>query len=257
MAIVFRGNRSELRRLIDVAVGALSGRTSDTDGVGIGFLTAIGFAALSDVKTAFIEKAGGGVDELGIRWPPLKPETIANRRVGPKDKRDNRDIAKRERIRQRETAKAFKRFSLSLPEKEARRRAAIVGGLKATRQTGKTKVQTLGGRQVEILRDTGVLLNSLSPGLVVSSGSGASYQRPEGEGGEEQIFRVKAGEVVVGTNVKYASTHQRGDSSRGIPARPFLPPDNGVPDIWWARWLSAGNKALAASLAVLVQRGAR
>jgi len=217
------------------------------------------FGALSDIKTAFIAKSRGGTDELGIKWPPLSPATIANRRVGPKDKRDNADIAEREKIRKRETAKALKRYRLSLPEDEAQRRAKIVGGLKATWQTGKTKVETLGARDVEILRDTGVLFNSLSPGNLTRGGGGnLTYAKPTAEGGEEQTFDVKPGEVIVGTTVAYASTHQRGDPDRNIPARPFLPPDGAsVPDIWWKRWLAIANKALVASVRALMERGGR
>ena len=189
--VVFRGSRQDVSRVMRTVAAVLAGSGQDTHGIGKGFLTAIGFGALSDVKTAFVAKARGGTDEMGIKWPSLSPATIANRRVGAKDKRENVDIAEREKIRKRETAKALKRFRLSLPEDEAQRRARIVGGLKATRQTGKLKVDALGGRNVEILRDTGVLFNSLSPGQLVRGGGGnLTYSKPTREGGDEQTFEL-------------------------------------------------------------------
>ena len=159
--IRFKGSRAEARAIAGRLGGILSGRLPDEARVGEGFRSAIGFGALTDIKEAFVTKARGGRDEMGIRWKPLKPSTIANRRVGAG--RQPTEIAERRRIQRRETNKALRRFRLSLPEGEARRRANIVGGLRATQLTGKTKIETLGGRQVEILRDTGVLLNSITP----------------------------------------------------------------------------------------------
>lgn len=249
---VFRGTREDISRTVSNLAEILSGRAADPDGIGRGFLSAIGFAALSDIKDAYVTKARGGTDEMGIRWPELSPTTVANRRVGHRDRRENTDIARRERIRQRETRRALSRFRLSLPEGEAQRRAAIVGGIKATQLTGRTKLQTLGNRQVEILRDTDVLLNSLSPGELSNQGR---YTKPTAEGGEEQIFELAPGEVTVGTNVKYASTHQHGDSSRNIPARPFLPGDQyPVPSVWWARWLDVANRSLLVFLQQMLTR---
>ena len=221
--------------------------TGDTLGIGQGFKSAIGFAALSDIKDAYITKARGGTDEMGIKWAPLKPATIANRRIGQPRGEAATAIRERQKIQKRETRKALARFRLRLPEGEARRRAAIVGGIKATQITGKTKVETLGGRSVEILRDTGVLLNSLSPGEL----SASRYTKPSDEGGSEQIFDV-SGDIVVGTNVVYAGPHQHG--TQHIPARPFLPDeDHPVPQSWWDRWLAAGVQALAAGLQRLIQ----
>jgi hypothetical protein len=230
MGLRFRGTRAELLEKIR----QLPERASEP------MRQAIGLAALSEIKDAFVVKATGGTDEMGIQWKPLAPSTIAARRVGPRDREQSQLIRDRERIRKRETKKALSRFQLSLPEREALRRARIVGGLKATRETGKTKLETLGGRQVEILRDTGVLLNSLSPGTL----EGEQYTKPEGEGGEEQIFELGDGYIAVGTNVAYAGPHQHG--TKHIPARPFLPDeDHPVPQIWWDRWLGVAVKVLA------------
>lgn len=253
----FRGTRADVIRIALQLAAVLAGRAPDTRGVARGFSLTLGFAALSDIKDAFIVKADGGTDEMGVRWPPLSPVTIANRRVGTREGKSSALIQIRERVRKRETRKVLKRFRLSLPEDEAQRRAKIVGSLAATRVTGRTKIETLGGRQVEILRDTGVLLNSLGPGRITGSGVNISYSKPPGEGGEEQIFEVGAGEVIVGTNVIYAATHQHGDAGRNIPARPFLPDANHpVPSAWWDRWLRLANKALVVGAEVLYRRAA-
>jgi hypothetical protein len=128
-----------------------------------------------------------------------------------------------------------------------------------------TKGATLGGRSVEILRDTGVLLASLSPGTLDASGKNYSKPTATGkskrakairEGGAQQIFEPGAGEIIVGTNVKYAATHQHGDRKRNIPARPFLPDENNpVPAIWFDRWAVLANKALVVGAELMYRRG--
>ncbi len=278
--VYFRGTRADITRIALQLAAVLAGRASDTHGVARGFMLTLGFAALTDIKEAYLIKATGGTDEMGIRWPPLSPETIANRRIGRGDKTARKRkgetflqrlsriesanlIKLREKIRKRETKKALKRFRLSLPEPEAQRRAKIVGGLKATRETGATKVVTLGSRSVEILRDTGVLLNSLSPGRLTGSGGSVGYTPPGGEGGSEQIFQIGAGEVIVGSNVKYFRTHQRGDSGvdkrgrkRNIPQRKVLPDaETPVPRVWWDRWTALANKGLVVGAELLYRRG--
>ena len=254
--VYFRGTRADITRIALQLAAVLAGRAPDTQGVARSFMLTLGFAALTDIREAYLVKASGGTDEMGIRWPPLAPSTIARRRVGKRDKESSKAIRVREGIRERATAKALERFRLSLPEAEARRRAKIVGGLKATRQTGATKLETLGGRTVEMLRDTDVLLESLSPGRLTGSGASVSYSKPSGEGGSEQIFQIGAGEVIVGSNVKYLRTHQRGDPSRNIPQRMVLPDDETpVPQVWWMRWTALADKALVVGAELLYRRG--
>ena len=68
-----------------------------------------------------------------------------------------------------------------------------------------------GSRQ--ILRDTGRLLNSLSPGL------------------PGNILDSRPGEIIIGTNVSYAQYHQSGTPR--MPARPLWPPPRTWPASWW------------------------
>ena len=152
----------------------------------------IGVVALSSIKDAYVTKARGGTDAMGIKWPPLSPATIARRRKGP-------------------------------------------GPL----------------RSIEILRDTGVLLNSLSPGVP----NGASYSKPTDPGGSEQIMEVIGDTVAVGTNVKYAATHNYGDASRNIPRRQFLPDDDSqIPEEWKEDWTDAATVALKSVLEIRLQK---
>jgi hypothetical protein len=273
--IEFRGSRDDVRGIVNELAAMLAGKRADTFGIAEGFQLSLGFAALSDIKAAFIQKAAGGTDEMGIGWPSLSPKTIANRRVGAGDKGLGKKITRRpgqstleaaqqallvrkwERIRKRETKRALVRFQISgLDEKEALRRARIVGSIKAGKEIGATKVEILGGRKVEILRDTGRLLNSLSPGILGGSGNLTSYSKPSQDGGEDQIFEVPAGEVIVGTNTVYAGTHQHG--RQHIPQRKILPDDETpVPPIWWDRWLAIAVQGLAVGAAILFQRRMR
>jgi hypothetical protein len=249
MAAVFKGTREELIAKVQEVIDALAGKGPDVAGIGKSVLIAMGVAALGDIMDAFVVKSRGGTDAMGIKWPPLDPKTVAARRVGPRDTRNSAAIKEREKIRKREFKKALKRYQMSLPPEEARRRAAMVAGIRATRLTGQTKVETLGGRNVEMLRDTGILANSLSPGVMTGDGAAMSYSKPSGEGGDQQLFDLLPGAVIVGSNLPYAGRHQNGDPPANLPARPFLPRDESdIPEEWWENWLEAGAITLEAGL---------
>lgn len=263
MKIAFQGSRADIRLLVYRLAGMLSGREPDTLGVGRWFLIALGFGALSDIKDAFIVKSRGGTDEMGIKWPPLKPETIANRRLGPEEKKI--PILKlREQIRKRLMSKSsayyklmMPRLLLSLSPEAAQARYKQMVGRLVTDKLEWTKVQLLGGRDVEILRDSGVLFNSLSPGVMSRSDSqSASYKKPVQDGGSQQIFELRAGSVSVGTNVLYAAAHNYGHPKRPtLPRRQFLPESGDqVPDIWWQRWLDIAMKGFDGAAATLFKQ---
>lgn len=130
-------------------------------------------------------------------------------------------------------------------------RRATIADLKRARE-GKVK---LSERQVEILRDTGILLNSLSPGQLGGGALPSSYSPPAGDGGAAQILRTVANGAYVGTTVPYAAVHQHGSESRNIPARPFLP--HRIPDKWARKWLRVANQALAIGARLLFERSIR
>ena len=94
--------------------------------------------------------------------------------------------------------------------------AAAVAWLILKGEGAQTLVDKYGHRQVEILRDTGLLLNSLSPGVASS----------------ERVFRVAPGEVIVGTNRKGAKGHHEGIPGR-LPQRRLWPSPSNWPASWW------------------------
>ena len=307
--VYFRGGKQQARELVRSLAGMLTGRTPDVHGIAQGVFLSIGFAALGDIQRDYVVKARGGTGEDGVKWEPLKPATIAARRLGPKD-RKLPHIAERLKM-EKEATKAAKaafeanakarlkklddglrplvhRFMLSLPDDAAvarakqviaRRKAllkeeiaaerkaadfALRGKFAVTRATGQTRESVLSQRDVEILRDTGVGLASLSQGVLSHKGPGATYTKPTStaksavgeikrEGGDQQVFEQLKDGIIVGTNVPYMRDHQLGDSSKNLPARPFLPEK--VPTEWSERWAAAGLEALTAGANLLFQAG--
>jgi hypothetical protein len=108
---------------------------------------------------------------------------------------------------------------------------------------------------VDILRDTGVLLNSLSPGELGGAAGSITYSPPSADGGEAQVFKLFESGVIVGTTVPYARDHQEGDPARNLPPRPFLP-THGIPPAWLANWEEAGGLAIAAAARRLFEAAA-
>lgn len=84
--VVYRGTAGEAAAMVREAVAAMTGGP-DPHGVGRALKLRMGVALLSCVQTDFITKSRGGVGRDGIKWEPLKPETVARRRLGKADKR--------------------------------------------------------------------------------------------------------------------------------------------------------------------------
>lgn len=77
--IVFRGTRDQLMdRLRDFA-GVITGRVPDSTGVVEDFLMVGALVILGKIQESFVIKSEGGTDDLGIRWAPLSPVTLALR----------------------------------------------------------------------------------------------------------------------------------------------------------------------------------
>jgi hypothetical protein len=274
VSVHFRGGRQLARQTAYDLAAMLTGRAPDNLGLAAGVFTAVGFAALSDVKDDFVRKARGGVGEDGVQWQRLSRKYLAyQRRFGSGEKqalkaaaglgRGNRlapggkkgllTTAQLKRWRQIYGTR-LSRFLLSMPEGAAKARAAQIAWATVKREGAQTMLDVYGNRQVEILRDTGVLLNSLSPGQIGGNGLATSYTKPSGPGGDEQIFHLFNSGVIVGTTVAYAAVHQHGNPSKGIPARPFLP-DN-IPPAWLNRWSDVAQQAIAVAARILFQQAA-
>lgn len=256
--IYFQGSRREARQIVFAMVDALTGTSNENTDLAQGVHRSIGFAALSDIHDDFVRKSRGGAGEDGVTWPRLSPKTLAYGRRAPKGKGHapgGKDglLTKSQLKRWRNIyGTRLARFAMSMPLGSAKARAAQVAWATVKSEGGKTKIAAYANRPHEVLRDTGVLLNSLSPGEFGPAGE--SYATPSGPGGDDQVFRSISNGVIVGTNVPYAKTHQVGDAKRGIPARPFLPV-NEAPQVWRDRWAATGMRAVNVALRIALTRG--
>ena len=268
----FRGSKREAAAVVRRIHQALVGQAPDVENTARGVFTALGFAALSDIHADFVRKARGGVGEDGVKWPPLKPATLAySRRFGPGEQTRLKQAAGLGRghryapvgtgllsAAQLRQWKLYFRRNLAwlITKYDPETARSIAAGMAWNRikaEGGKTKLEVYGNRPHEILRDTEVLLNSLSPGELGSDG--VSYRPPEPDADGGQIFKTIANGVIVGTNVKYAAAHNYGVPDRKLPARPFLPKK--CPQVWLERWMGALERALQSGLTRAVSKGAQ
>ena len=250
-AVSYSGSRADLRALLRKLPAILSGAVGDPYGVARGLQLRLGVALLSKVQQAFLVKSRGGTGDDGIKWAPLKRETIAQRRVGKGDLSaiGIKGASAKGRVRglltpaqdkkwrgifAREKARLMAKFGMA-PGAAAGLAAKLAWGiLKA--EGAQTKLQVLGGRTVDIGRDTGRLLMSFSPGV---------EDRPSGEA--EQVFQAPPGKVIVGTTVPYAEAFHR--------RRPFWP--SALPPAWRNALLGTYRRGLARVVALIVSQGAR
>lgn len=187
-------------------------------------LRRVGLAVLGRVRRAFVDKARGGADECGETWKPLSPRTVAysvtrQRGKGGRTKAEKkRDARPSQALSAKQQAKWWEVYRKQLAiHKGDKGHAAAVAWLVLKAQGARTLVEKYGGRQVEVLRDTGLLLNSLSPGTNLP----------------EQVLRVGRGEVVVGTNRRGARAHHTGIPGR-LPQRRLWPEPSKWTASWWA-----------------------
>jgi hypothetical protein len=265
--VAFNGARNEAARIIRALLASLTGHARIDAARGV-FL-AMGIAALTEVHADFITKARGGTGADGTRWPRLSPKTLAySRRFGPGEQaglKREAGLGRANRLApggksglltaaqlkewRHIYASRLARFAATMPLSEAKAKAAAIAWAVMKQRGAKTKLEVYGNREHEVLRDTGVLANSLSVGSI----SGGSYQRPMVDGGEQQIFDLLENGVIVGTNVRYARAHHEG--LNGLPRRPIVPEEGRIPDQWTQRILDAGMRALAAAIEQSLHQG--
>jgi hypothetical protein len=242
---------AQVRQMVRALPGILNGRIADPTGLVYGLMLRVGMEALSFIKEAFVIKAKGGTDEAGLYWPKLSPKTIAYSRLHPglnaqraaaKSKgRPGRPLLTDKQDEQWRTifasrVHAYEKQGASNKEAKAHAAATAWTVLKANGAT--TIIDKYGNTQVEILRDKGFLLNSLSPGT----------QGPSGD--PNQVFRVNPGEVIVGTNRAHAGAHHRGVPGK-VPQRRLWPEPKDWPKTWWGRitgTLQSGAAQIVAKL---------
>lgn len=249
--IYFRGSREQARQVAYALARSLVGRDQKFVPVAKSVHTAIGIAALTTIQADFLVKSRGGTGEDGVKWKPLSPKYLAyGRRFGPGEKaaliaaaglpkghrfRTGLDTTKLTAAEKKKYDSAYrKKYNRAVlshfPEKakQIARQHAIAELRKSgtVLQKHVSKLSVFGSRKVDILRDTSVLFNSLSPGAT----------------GGDKVFSLLGNGVIVGTNVEYASYHQEG--TQHIPARPFLPTRE-IPEKWSQEWLDVGLEAVA------------
>lgn len=247
MRLAFQGSRKELTNLLRQLPALFAGKVSDTLGVARGLQLRVGVALLSKVQQAFIVKSRGGTGEDGIRWPPMKPASIAQRRTTGGERKQLGISGKRTRglltpaqdkrwkaIFAQRKAMFIAKFGWG--DQAAAAKAAAIAWTVLKAEGAKTKIGTLGNRQVDMCRDTGRYFRSLSPGV---------EDRPSGADG--QVFETPPGKVIVGTNVQYAAYQAK--------MRPLWPPSGQLPERWWVALKQAAVRGAVQAVKLILAQG--
>ena len=228
--IYVRASRAAVRQ----AISRIPNVARSGGAVANAMMTRLGLTALGHIKKAFIDKSRGGTDEAGERWAPLSPTTIAYRKTRMRG-RGGRTKAERSRptrpsqaLNSRQQTRWWTVYRQGLAMFEGNKgHAAARAWLILKSEGATTLLEKYGNRQVDILRDTGLLLNSLSPGVNT----------------DVSIFRVIPGEVIVGTNRIGAAEHHEGIPGR-LPQRRLWPEPRRWPSPWWLDIAEQGRQGL-------------
>lgn len=249
----FRGTSAEARAMLRELPAVLSGRAPDRYGVADGILLRGAVALLSQIKQAFLVKTRGGTDAAGITWPPLSPATIAARRTTAAERkrlgirqgrtRPTLTDAQDKRWRGIYASRLAQLRARGMSEGEAAGRAAAAAWSILKQAGAKTKLELLGSRDVDILRDTSRLFRSLSPGI-----EDAPAAQPD------QILAAGPGRLTVGTKTPYAAAHHRGIPGR-LPRRALWPADGKMPPAWNAAVAGALARGMLRAVVLLLTRG--
>lgn len=177
-----------------------------------------GEAILSRIHRAFLVKMRGGTDETGDKWRDLSPTTVAYRRTrGMRGKREkSRDSRPSQGLTKKQQERWWEVYQKQLIIFRGNRgHAAAVAWIVLKGEGAKTLLDKYGNVKVDILRESGALLDSLKPGVT----------------SEYQVFRLGSGEVVVGTDRPWAWTHHQG--TKRTPQRRLWPEVRKWPESWW------------------------
>jgi hypothetical protein len=226
-----RASRAQVVRILNRLPGLIAGSPGAAGGFVRALQVRIGLAVLQRVKDAFVVKARGGTDEAGEKWKKLSPHTVAYGRRHP-------GIPKRRPFwtthpsylltdkRRDRWWELYRRFKAKFGGNKSLA-AATAWTVLRTEQAGiQTIMGKYGNTPVEILRDSGVLLNSLSPGVTADAAPMSPPKKPQ------QVFRCLPGEVIIGTNRKGADKHHKGQPPR-FPQRRLWPDPSRWPQSWW------------------------
>ncbi len=242
--IYLRTTSAEVHRIIAQLPAMASGRIPGPPGLVEQLQVRIGLAALGNIKNAFLIKSRGGTDETGERWPPLSPTTIAYSRRHPRVPSKRQRAAFRPSFALTPTQReqwwsTYRRYLGRYNGDKTHAARAAWAVLKASGV--RTLLDMYGDTAVDILRDTGLLFNSLTPGC------DPAVARPVPPQVEEQVFQVLPGEVIIGTSRKWAWTHHHGIPGK-LPQRRLWPAPARWTPSWWetiTEQASAGLEEIA------------
>lgn len=239
--IQVRGNKAEIIKSLQRIPMMLSGKANDPNRLNQVHHVAYGRALLEKIHEAFLIKSAGGTDEMGYKWPPLKPETIAARPVAKGDLKKLGAGGRRvrglltpeqDRIWRGIFASTLKKLvAKGMDLEKAKAKAAKIAWAILKARGALTKLMVLGRRKVPIGIVSGDLERSLSPGKISSN---YTYSRPK-----HQIFEVEAKQIRIGSDLIYASRFHR--KRRLWPAKAKMGP--------WQKY--AAKKATASLAAYL------
>ncbi len=224
--------RAQVVRILNDLPRLLNGSPGGAGGFVRALQVRVGLSILERIKDAFLVKAAGGTDAAGDSWKPLSPHTIAYGRKHPgvPKKRPfwtthpSYSLTAKRRDRWWQLYYGFKAKFRG----NKRRAAATAWVILRREQPGiRTLMDRFGNTPVEILRDTGLLLNSLSPGVPADDAPMSPPRKPS------QVFRCTPGSVIIGTNRKGAAKHHEGDPPR-FPQRRLWPEPSRWPAEWWS-----------------------
>ena len=223
---IAHNRKPELVALLHRLPAMLAGRVPDEHGIVEGFKARLGFQALSLIKENFELLGRGQAGADGTKWHPLSPAYLAYGRrfgkgeqgalrkaAGAKGKHapgDKKGLLTRDQLQlwRNTYARYLKYYMTREPIAQAKGHAAAVAWIIVKEAGGKTKLDVYGKRVVQMLVDTGRLRDSLTPGVLTTPFDiDPDYSKPGGLGGQEQVYENNPGEVVIGTNVKYAKHH--------------------------------------------------
>jgi len=202
----------------------INGSVPDSYNIGKVFWSTLIRGIFTRIHRSYEIRAAGGTDDLGNSFPPLKKETIARRPIGRGeltkfglDKKSSKvSIGDRQRglLSPRENKEWKRIYSTKLnrlllfkDETTAKEIAAASAWKEMKEKGAKTKLDTLGSRDVLIMRVTDAIYNSLEPA------KGGMNYRPR----KNQLVEIVGGVLTVGTLVDYAKFHNN--------SRPVIPED--------------------------------
>ncbi len=230
---VFRGTRAAAVDHVRRVVAQITGREAPAPAVVEDVMLPAAVTLLSRVQLAFIDKADGRTGDDGITWKPLKRSTIAGRRttrgelksLGITGKRERGFLTPAENRRWKDIfgTRTAHFMAMGMDKTAAMGKAAAIAWATLKREGAKTKLEVLGGRHVQMGRDTGRLFASLTPGFEAGS---------EQQG--DQVLKVEPGRITVGSRVPYAERFHK--------FRPLWPADLPGP------WLEAIGNTMARGL---------